>query len=386
MKIAIFDYFVTATNPTGSCHLKMLGGLCEQHEFTVFAARFENPCPERIEWVRVRLPQRPLALTYVLYHLLAPFVYAIRHLRRPRAAGFDIIQIQGTNLAFGDVSYAHFCNRAYLRNGWPHSKPRGLRRVLRWVDHQLPAQLEPWTFRRARCVVVPSQGLARELLREYPCVQGKLHVLPNPVDLERMLPPAEFPREAFRGELGIRPEEVCLAFVALGHFERKGLPLVLEAMRTLSATRLRLLVVGGPPDLVSQYRRRVASLGLECAAIFVGNQTDVRPFLWASDGFIFPSLYEAFPLVSLEAAAAGLPLLAAKMNGIEEFLCDGKNGLVVERSPEGVADALRRFLDLRPEVRRAMGAHAQLSVRRYSVENFVQAWRALYAELAADVA
>jgi hypothetical protein len=48
MRIAVFDYKVVPTNPIGSCHLRMLQGLCREHEFTVFAVEFENSCPERI--------------------------------------------------------------------------------------------------------------------------------------------------------------------------------------------------------------------------------------------------------------------------------------------------------------------------------------------------
>jgi hypothetical protein len=51
-KIAIFDYKVIF-NSIGGCHLRMLRGLCHEHEFTVFAVEFENPCPERIRWVRI---------------------------------------------------------------------------------------------------------------------------------------------------------------------------------------------------------------------------------------------------------------------------------------------------------------------------------------------
>jgi hypothetical protein len=71
MKIAILDYVVTRNNPGGSSRLTMLEALCHEHEFTVFSAQFENPCPERIRWVRVPVVTRPQALLYVAFHLLA---------------------------------------------------------------------------------------------------------------------------------------------------------------------------------------------------------------------------------------------------------------------------------------------------------------------------
>ena len=116
MRIALFDYRVTATNPVGSCHLRLLQGLCRQHDFTVFAVEFENPCPERIRWVRIRLPVRPYVLLYALFHLTAPLVYA--WWRVVKGARFDLVQIVESNLMFGDVSYSHFCHRLYLARHW----------------------------------------------------------------------------------------------------------------------------------------------------------------------------------------------------------------------------------------------------------------------------
>ena len=47
MRVAVFDYKTVPNNPTGGCHRRMLSGLCHEHEFTVFATEFDNPCPER---------------------------------------------------------------------------------------------------------------------------------------------------------------------------------------------------------------------------------------------------------------------------------------------------------------------------------------------------
>ena len=45
MRIAVFDYKVTPNNPIGGCHWREIQGLCRDHDFTVFAPVFENPCP-----------------------------------------------------------------------------------------------------------------------------------------------------------------------------------------------------------------------------------------------------------------------------------------------------------------------------------------------------
>jgi len=379
MRIAVLDYDVRPTNPIGSCHRRLLADLCEQHEFTVFAVRFDNPRPDRIIWVRVPCPMRPLALLFVWFHAVAPIVYLLHRLRR--RTRFDLVQFVESDFSFGHISYAHFCHRAYLRRG---SQQRGgprLRRFFRWLDHVLHAAVEPWVFRRVRLTVVPSQGLAEELRLEYPVVAEKLIVVPNPVDLWRMEPPPEYDRAALRVALGIEPEQLAVVFAALGHFERKGLPLLLEALSILRDPRLSLMVVGGQSDLVRAYRKRADELGLpEPMVRFVGMQQDVRPFFWSADLFALPSAYEAFPLVALEAAAARLPLLVTQLHGVEEFVEDGYNGYVVERSVHGVARGLTRFLSLSAASRTRLGELACSEVRRYDAGSFVAGWATVYAE------
>src|SRR5580692_1486992 len=74
MRIALFDYLVTSDNAIGKCDLAILSALCDEHDFTVFSSRFENPRPDRIRWVRVPAPPRPMVLLYVIFHLTAPLV------------------------------------------------------------------------------------------------------------------------------------------------------------------------------------------------------------------------------------------------------------------------------------------------------------------------
>ncbi len=192
MRIAVFDFKITHNNPIGSCHLAMLRALAAEHEFTVFAVEFENPCPEKIRFIRVPAPKRPLALLFVVYHFMAPLCYLLYRIRGgPR---FDLVQALESNLSFGDLLYSHFCHRMYLKHHWSKSGAKGLRGWFRWLDHKLHAWMESFTYPRAKQVVVPSRGLARELRAEFPYIENKLTVLPNPISLERLQMPAEFDR------------------------------------------------------------------------------------------------------------------------------------------------------------------------------------------------
>jgi glycosyltransferase involved in cell wall biosynthesis len=379
LRIAIFDHKMTRNNPIGSCHLALLRGLAAEHEFTVFAVEFDNPCPEKIRFVRVPSPMRPIALTFVVYHFMAPLCYLLYRLRG--GPKFDLIQALESNIVFADLLYSHFCHRMYLKNHFSKSGAKGLRGWFRWLDHQLHGLMEGYTYPRAKQVVTISRGLERELKAAFPYVESKLTVLPNPVRLDRLRMPAEFDRQAFRHSLGIDDQDLVGLFVALGQFERKGLPFVLQALATPGMQRFKLIVVGGQPDLIAQYAERAAKYQVGDRVIFAGMQSDVRPYFWSVDAFVFPSLYEGFPLVTLEAAACGLPIVVSHLYGVEEMLVDGDNGILVETSVDGVRQGLERFLSLPPSARHAMGQGARQAVSVYSEEHFVAAWRAFYLKL-----
>jgi glycosyltransferase involved in cell wall biosynthesis len=375
-QIAIFDYLVSPTNPIGGCHLRVLRNLCEEHDFTVFSVTFDNPCPDRIRWVRIPAPRRPMALLFLVYHTLAPLYYVFELFRRSRR--FDAVQIVESNASFGDVSYSQFCHRFYLKHHWKQSRPKGIRGTLRWLDHALHVLTEPFVFRRVRWIVVASRGLAREISAEYPFAAGKLVVIANGIELSRMSAPDSFDRRGFREAWGLRADVRVLVFAALGHFERKGLPILLEAMRQAAPGGCALMVVGGERDLVASYRSRVTAMGLTDCVSFAGMQTDVRPFFWAADAFVLPSLYEVFPLVALEAAAAGLPLIVSPLNGVEEFLRPGENGICVDVTGESVGAAVRTISAMEGEGLKRLGDQGKRDVQQYSVETFVQAWRSFY--------
>jgi glycosyltransferase involved in cell wall biosynthesis len=374
LRIAVFDYFLTRNNPIGSCHLAMLRALAPEHDFTVFAVKFENPWPQKIRWVRVPAPTRPLALLFIVYHLMAPLCYLLYRLRG--GAKFDLVQALESNLVFGDLLYSHFCHRMYLKHHWSKSGARGLRGWFRWLDHQLHAWMEGFTYPRASQVVVPSRGLARELKTEFPFIENRLTVLPNPINLKRLERPEEFDRQAFRRSLGMEDEDLVGLFVALGQFERKGLPLLLQALE--GTGRVKLIVVGGEPDLIARYGQEAARHQLGDRVKFVGMQADVRPYLWSSDVFVFPSLYETFSLVTYEAAASGLPIVVSQLYGVEDLVKDGENGFLIETSAAGVREGLERVLRLNPDARAAMGQQARLAASVCSEEHFVDAWRAFY--------
>lgn len=374
MRIAIFDYRTIARNPAGSCHLALLRALAREHEFTVFSVQFENPDPQRITWVRVPVPLRPMALLFIAFHLFAPIIYLWHRLTSRKA--FDLVQSVESNLGFGELIYAHFSHTTYLKA--KHAGASGTRGVLRWADHALHAMLEPLRFRSAKRLVVPSRGLEQELQSEFKLAKTKIEVIANPIAVQRFEDSKSFDRQAFRAGMNLDPSDVVCVFIALGHFERKGLPVLLEAMRSPELDAIRLIVVGGEPDLIRTYIARASRMGIDSHVRFVGFQQDARPYLWCADAFILPSSYETFSLAAYEAAAAGLPVIAPPLNGISDLLVDGQTGFLIEPTIDSISGALLRLLQTPLTERMKIGLRAQQSAAAYSTERFVESWKDLY--------
>ena len=371
-RIAIFDHVFRRSNPVGSCQRRVASSLLQEHEITVFAASSDITGEEHLRYVRVPAVRRPLVLLYVTYHVVAFLRLVIEWIRGRR---FALTISSDSYFSIAPVRYAHFCHRAFLRlQPWPPIFT-SLRAWFNWLDHLLQAAVEPFAFRGARTIVACSRGLAREILREYPSCRGKISVIPNAIETDRLRRPEDFQRKVARERLGFSETDVVLAFVALGHFERKGVPILIEAVALARNPQIKLLVVGGDAGTLAAYRRQATDRGVMRQVHFAGRQSDVRPMLWAADAFAFPSHYEAFPLAALEAAAAGLPLIASRINGIEEILVDGENGYVITHSPESLAKALMTFAALGAEERQRMGAAARRAVEPFNPARFALEWR-----------
>ena len=160
----------------------------------------------------------------------------------------------------------------------------------------------------------------------------------------------------------------------------------LYLVRALAALRpefsnLRLEIAGAGPERMA-IENEVRLLDLQDSVTFLGWQTDLASVLVTWDVFVQPSLEEGFGIATLEAMAAGLPVIATAVGGLPELVKDGRTGWLV---PPGDSTALAerlRLLLLNPEKRHAMGAAGQARARdSFSIERMVEAISKIYDDL-----
>lgn len=190
-------------------------------------------------------------------------------------------------------------------------------------------------------------------------------------------------RQEFRSHYGLSPEARVAVFV--GHdFRRKGLRWAIEALAQ-AREPWHLLVVG--LGKAREYIDLVKARGLEGRVKFVGPTKQMAQVYAASDALLFPTFYDSFGLVAVEALSYGLPVISTRTLGCYRIISENQVGTIVE-SPRDVT-GMAQALDQLPPLHDA--AYATLAVRARTVaagtlspEDFMVRLLKLYAECCSE--
>ena len=113
---------------------------------------------------------------------------------------------------------------------------------------------------------------------------------------------------------------------------------------------------------------------------WLGVTDEVQLVYELADAFVLPTSYETFSLVTFEAAASGLPILATPVSGVRELIEDGVNGFLITRAPELIAQRLSE-LAADPQLRERLGRAAREAALRFSWGEMVAGYHDVYAGL-----
>jgi glycosyltransferase involved in cell wall biosynthesis len=341
------------------------------HEVTVIARTCELPADDGVHFRRVRGPSRPFLVAYPWFVLAGSL--AVRRRRR------GVVQSTGAIvLNRVDAIAVHYCHQV-----GPAYSSRSSRlfhahvQVVRWLKRA--AERLCYSANSSATFVCVSEGVAEELRVHYPELGERILTIHNGVDTDVFTPGARADEaQALRRSLGVKEGRLVAAFVG-GEWERKGLqPLI----RALASAPQWELVVAGDGDR-QRYQALADSHGVGGAVHWLGVTSDVQLVYALADAFVLPSSYETFSLVTFEAAASGLPILAAPVSGVRELIEDGHNGFLISREPSTIAERLGR-LSADPALRERLGHAARRSALAFSWRRMAAKHHELYAWLAAQ--
>lgn len=262
----------------------------------------------------------------------------------------------------------------HTAHGWAFSREDPPRTRAMWV------QLERFCARLCQTIVVVGapdreRGLALGVGRP-----EQYQLIRSGIEIDAYRHP-QMDRAGARRRIGI-PEG---AFVVgtVGRLGRQKSPLDLVAgFARLAATRAdaHLVLVGDGPDR-GEVEREVAKAGLTDRVHLLGVRMDVPQILPAFDVFALTSRWEGLPRVFPQAMAAGLPIVATRVDGAPDAITPGENGWLVDVGDRAAIGDRLVELAADPATIRAMGERGRARVEEFSARRMVDQLAALYTRL-----
>ncbi len=294
---------------------------------------------EAINMSRKITPFQDLKSLWEMWNFLRKEKPQIVHTHTPKAG---IIGMLAARLA----GVPH---RLHTVAGLPLMEATGIKRkILNFV--------EKLTYSSATRVYPNSKGLYDFILQNNFTQSNKLKIIANGssngINTTFFSPDQVSETEwvALREKLNIQPDDFVFVFVGR-IVSDKGINELIKAFSELQAVEnnelmgIKLLLVGGlENDLDPLNPETLAEINQNKDIISVGFQQDVRPFFAISDALAFPSYREGFPNVVMQAGAMGLPSIVSDINGCNEIIVEGENGLIIP--PKNVEKLKEKMLTL----------------------------------------
>jgi glycosyltransferase involved in cell wall biosynthesis len=246
-------------------------------------------------------------------------------------------------------------------------------RLRNWVN----VQAETAAMLGVRRLIAVSASLSRHLASAG-IDAGRIRVVPNGVPTPGSLPDRQPPTQRW-----------VISSVALFR-PRKGLEVLIDALAVLRRHGLDVQLHAVGPFESDHYRRAMEAhamaRGVAPFIQWLGFASDITARLRETDVLVLPSLFgEGMPMVVLEAMAAGIPVVASRVEGTPEVLEQGRCGLLVTPGdPDALAKAIRDLVSGRADWRAIRAAAYQRQSTRFSDRAMCAGVAAVYREILAD--
>ena len=259
---------------------------------------------------------------------------------------------------------------------WSRSVPALITRRVDNPENPLVAQLKYRLYGR---IITISEAIRQVLLSEG-VPADKITCVPSAIDHRRYATPCD--RDWFLREFGLQPTDRTIGMIAQ-FIPRKGHRLLIEAAPEIigRCPGARFLFFGKGP-LLEDVRKMCDRNRIGDKMIFAGFRTDLERILPCLDLVAHPARMEGLGVSLLQAAAAGVPIVASRVGGIPEIVQDGVNGYLIDVGDRRAI--MRRIIELLsdPEKARRFGSAGRMIVRsRFSVDAMVKGNLAVYRQM-----
>jgi glycosyltransferase involved in cell wall biosynthesis len=189
----------------------------------------------------------------------------------------------------------------------------------------------------------------------------RIIVIPNGVT---PLDTSSINRRKCRAQLGLGESDIFLLSIGRLTYQ-KGHEYLVQAMsQVIKHFPHAKAGICGEGPLRPQLESQIRELGLSDHVRLLGARLDVSPLLAAADVFVLPSRWEGLSRALMEAMAAGLPVIASRVDGIKDLITDGVHGLLVaSEDPKSLETSILQLLE-HPPMKKKMGAAAREHVLR----------------------
>lgn len=325
-----------------------------EHEVHIFAAEF---APTDQDVVLHKVPA-------LKNRFLATPSFVIANTLMLRKHDFDVVWNNGCGATFS----RGVITAASLHTAWAReAKKAGLKRFFLNPLHYWTFAVEGFNYRgkRYKKVIAISELIKRYVMELCGVPAKDIDVIHHGVNLKEFDPAMRaVHREAVRKDIGAADDDIVVIFVGK-EFRRKGLQYVFEAMRALNDRRVKLLVIGDGE--IAQFKGMAQKAGIADRVVFAGHSSNVAPYYAASDMFVFPSTFDAFGMVVLEAMASAVPPVVSSSTGASELIDHMNDGIVLNdyKDVEGLKNAIKLLAD-DPSLRERLGRGARKKAEAHS--------------------
>ncbi len=227
---------------------------------------------------------------------------------------------------------------------------------------------EWWLAYEAWRVITVSHYMADEVRNYFQVPSDKLDVIHNGIDVAAFdLVSVDQTADRARWAL---PDERLVFFVGRMNFEKGAQVLIEAAPRVLAAFPKCRFVLAGTGPMLDTLRRRIGDLGIAERVTIAGFVPDDErnKLLKMADLAVFPSLYEPFGIVALEAMASHCPVVVSDVGGLREVVMHNETGIIVHPdNPDSLAWGILQTLN-HPD------AAAERAARAYQIVRDQYSW------------